>query len=167
MVRDFCISNIYLRTSLLKFCVIWHLNYLPNLCEREVLERCWHMRCRKTLGSALVRKLFPSLQRKVRRNLLEKELMSWSWLSRRWSFTDYQYLLTHSRKPYPLGCEWLLSTDSLDSKHFYKVNSYLWVRGGKEGGQELLCTSETVSILRFKTDCQAPLILQAHFPFWM
>lgn len=43
VVRDFCTSVTsctYLRTSLLKFCVVWHLNYLPDLCEREVFKRC-------------------------------------------------------------------------------------------------------------------------------
>lgn len=67
-------------------------------------------------------------------NLLEKELMSLSWLSRHWSSTDYQYLLTHSRKPYPLSYECLLSPDSLDSKHFYKVDSYYGLEVGRKVG---------------------------------
>jgi len=46
---------------LLKFCMAWHLNYLSNLCKREVFKRSGDVKCRKTVGPPVVKKLFACL----------------------------------------------------------------------------------------------------------
>lgn len=81
-----------------------------------------------------------------------------------------------SRQLSPAGCRLLLAaggalsaglgagahTLAPLSERFYWLRSYLWLGGGKGGG----CTSEALSVLRFKTDCNAALILHPRFPLW-